>query len=96
MSPVSSSMKATAVSGERIVPPIIAAMLIMAPEPASPGWIQCASTAPNAPPMMSSGASTPPEVPEPSAIAQMSALTTSSPRRKGPLISPRSSSEMVS
>ena len=31
-----------------------------------------------APPMISSGASTPPEVPEPSATDQMTALTTSS------------------
>ena len=33
MSSVSSSMKATAVSGERMVPPMIAAMLIIAQRP---------------------------------------------------------------
>ena len=36
MSSVSSSMNATAVSGDRIVPPMIAAMLIIAQRPVSP------------------------------------------------------------
>ena len=63
-----------AVSGERIVPPIIAAMPISAHSPVSPSGIIMARHAPNAPPIISSGASTPPEVPEPSAIDQTSDL----------------------
>jgi hypothetical protein len=40
--------------------------------------------------MMSKGASTPPEVPEPSAMAQTSALATINPTTAAPIISPRS------
>ena len=60
---VSSSRKNMPVSGERMVPPIIAAMPIIAQRPVSPTGQPLAETAPSAPPMMSNGASTPPEVP---------------------------------
>ena len=65
------------VSGERIVPPIIAAMPTIAHRPASPTGSHWPTSAPSAPPMISNGASTPPDVPEPSAIDQTSALPTS-------------------
>ena len=72
---VSSNAKMIAVSGERIVPPMIAAIPISAHRPGSPSGTSAPNSAPIAPPMISSGASTPPEVPEPSAIDQISALT---------------------
>ena len=62
------------VNGERIVPAIIAAIPIIAHRPVSPTGNHCPSNAPSAPPMMSNGASTPPDVPEPSAIDQTNAL----------------------
>ena len=48
------------------------------PAPAPPGS-QCPATPPKAPPRISSGARTPPDVPDPSATSQTIALTTSSP-----------------
>ena len=60
---VNSRTKTIEVNGERIVSPIIAAMAISAHKPASPYGIEWARNAPSAPPMMSSGASTPPDVP---------------------------------
>jgi hypothetical protein len=45
--------------------------------------------------MISSGANTPPEVPDPSAMAQTSALTTISPKTTEPNSSPRSSEWIV-
>ncbi len=75
---VSSSAKTIAVSGERIVPPIIAAMPISAQKPGSPTGTMPPNSAPSAPPMISSGASTPPDVPEPSATDQMIAFTSTS------------------
>ena len=73
-------------SGERMVPPIIAAMPIIAQRPTSPTGSHWPMTAPIAPPMISNGARTPPEVPEPSAIDQTSAFADqqdrATPRRK--------------
>ena len=85
MSSVSSSMNATAVSGERIVPPIMAAMPIVVHKLASPIPIQPASTLPKALPIMRSGARTPPLVPDPSAMAQMIAFVAISPSTIVPL-----------
>ena len=96
MSCVSSTMNATAVNGARIVPPIIAPMLSAAQSPGSPEGIQCASRAPSAPPMMRSGASTPPDVPDPRATAQITALVTMSPSSATPTSRPVSRSWMVS
>ena len=79
MSWVSSRAKMMPVSGERIVPPSTAAMLTSGQSAASPPGRNGETIAPSAPPMISSGASTPPEVPEPSAIDQISPLTTISP-----------------
>ena len=76
--PVSSTAKKVAVSGERMVPPITAAIASSAQKPGLPHGIYPPSSVPMAPPMISSGASTPPEVPEPSATDQITAFTTSS------------------
>ena len=93
--PVSSTANITAVSGERIVPPIIAAMPSRAQKPASPGR-NCPSSQPAVPPKISSGARTPPDVPEASAITQIADLTASSlmasvgtisPERRSPIMS---------
>src|SRR5215468_9245161 len=85
-----------AVSGERIVPPIIAAMPMSAHSPLSPSGMNFAKAAPNAPPIISNGASTPPDVPDPSAKDQTSDFPIRIPRRAGPMISPRNSSWIVS
>src|SRR2546422_94005 len=85
---VSSTMNATAVNGERIVPPISAPMPSAAQSPGSPVGIQCASRAPSAPPMMRSRASTPPDVPEPRATAQITALVTIKPTSATPTSCP--------
>jgi hypothetical protein len=78
--PVTSTAKKVAVSGERIVPPMIAAIASSAQKPGLAAGSTAVSTAPKPPPMISKGARTPPEVPEPSATAQISAFTTISCR----------------
>jgi len=80
------------VNGERMVPPIIAAMPIRAHNPVSPMGINFATAAPSAPPIISKGASTPPEVPDPSAIDQTNDLPTRRPSRATPRIWPFSKS----
>src|SRR5215510_3568345 len=93
---VNSSAKIMAVSGERIVPPIIAAMPMSAHSPLSPTGMNFAEAAPSAPPIISNGASTPPDVPDPSAKDQTSDFPIRIPRRAGPTTSPRNSSWIVS
>jgi hypothetical protein len=88
---VNSTVKTTAVSGARIVPAIMDAMPNAAQTPGSPTGIQVPTKAPSAPPIINSGANTPPEVPEPSAIAQTSALAAIKPAAPGPGMAPRSS-----
>ena len=78
MLPVSSTAKNVAVSGERIVPPMVAHMPSSAQKPGLAGVRMCTIAAPRPPPMISSGASTPPDVPEPSATAQIAVFTASS------------------
>ena len=78
------------VSGERMVPPMIPAMPTAAQRPISPPGSHCPKSPPSAPPIMSKGASTPPEVPEPRETAQTRALATTSPSKAAPMISPRS------
>ncbi len=78
MSCVSSRAKIAPVNGERIVPPSTAAMHTSGHSVASPPGRIGDSSAPTAPPMMSNGASTPPDVPEPSDADQMNALTSTS------------------
>ena len=78
--PVNSTAKKVAVNGERIVPPMVAAMASSGQKPGDASGIKPDATAPIAPPMMSKGARTPPDVPEPSAADQMIALTTSRSR----------------
>ena len=56
-------------------------MLTIGQNPAPWAGRKCASKTPSAPPIISSGASTPPEVPEPSETAQMVALTSMMPQR---------------
>src|SRR5262245_43661713 len=85
-----------AVSGERIVPPIIAAMPMSAHSPLSPTGMNFAEAAPSAPPIISNGASTPPDVPDPSAKDQTSDFPIRIPRRAGPTTSPLNSSWIVS
>ena len=60
------------------------------------GQEQCASRPPSAPPMIRSGASTPPEVPEPSETAQMSRLDDEHAEDQRAATSPCSSSPMMS
>jgi hypothetical protein len=76
---VSSRVNTTPVSGERITPPTTAARPAIAQNPANTCGIACPSSAPSAPPIMNTGASTPPEVPEPSESDQMRVLTTRMP-----------------
>ncbi len=78
-----------------MVPPIIAAMPINAHSPVSPTGSMAPNTAPSAPPMMSSGASTPPEVPDPKAIDQMTAFTMANRSVADVVISPCSSARDV-
>ncbi len=73
--PVSSTANSVEVIGARMVPPIIAAMPSTAQKPGAACGMTGAMTAPSAPPMISSGASTPPDVPEPSATDQITPLT---------------------
>ena len=63
------------VSGERITPPTTAASPAMAQKPGKTCGSRCPSSAPSAPPIMNTGASTPPEVPEPSESDQIRVLT---------------------
>ena len=93
---VSSSAKTTPVSGERIVPPRIAPMLTSGQKPTPSNGSMCASRPPSAPPIISSGASTPPEVPEPSEIDQISDFTISTPTMMRVGMLPCSSSPMTS
>ncbi|HMN99913.1 MAG TPA: glycosyltransferase family 2 protein [Miltoncostaeaceae bacterium] len=72
-----------------------AAMPIMAHRPRSPSGSQPEARAPRPPPMISSGASTPPEVPEPSAMAQMTAFTSIRLAAGPAVMSPRSSEWMA-
>jgi hypothetical protein len=74
---VSAIANTIAVSGERMVPPIIAAMPSWVQSPVSPDGMKPPNIAPRAPTMMRSGARTPPEVADPKAIDQIAALTTS-------------------
>ena len=50
------------------------------PASRSAAWPSCAASAPTAPPIMSSGARTPPDVPEPREKAHISDLTRMMPR----------------
>src|SRR5512135_800172 len=89
---VSSRAKITLVKGRRIVPASAAAMLTRGHKVRSPPGTALASSAPRAQPIIKSGASTPPDVPEPSAIAQISPLTTISPSSARATYAPRSRS----
>ena len=73
--PVSSTANKVAVKGARMVPPRMAVMPSRAQKPVSPNGMKCASSAPSAPPRISSGASTPPDVPDDSATIHTSALS---------------------
>ena len=79
MSCVSSRANRIAVNGARIVPARIAPMLINGQKPAPSCGRNMASTPPNAAPIISKGASTPPDVPEPSEMIQMADFTSSTP-----------------
>ena len=77
--PVSSTANTTPVSGERIKPPRTPASPTSGQKPGATCGKTCASRLPSAPPTMNIGASTPPEVPEPSDSDQISVLTTRMP-----------------
>src|SRR5205085_11272527 len=72
---VSSNAKTMPVNGERMVPPRIAPMLTSGQKPIPSAGRIHASTPPSAPPIIRSGANTPPDVPDPSEIDQMTDLT---------------------
>ena len=65
----------TAMIGARIMPPSVAAMQTSGHSAGSPPGSNGPSTAPRPAPIISSGASTPPDVPEPSAMTQITAFT---------------------
>src|ERR1700675_3885920 len=65
------------VNGERMVPPNTAPMLINGQNPAPSLGRNMASRPPSAPPIMSNGAKTPPDVPGPSEPPQRTHFTTS-------------------
>ena len=67
------------VKGERIVPPRIAPIAINGQKPSPSLGKNELSNPPSAPPIISSGASTPPDVPEPSDTAQMIDFTSRMP-----------------
>ena len=93
---VSSSEKMTPVSGARIVPPRMAPMLTRGQNPTPRSGSTHASTPPSAPPSISNGARTPPEVPDPSETDQITAFTIRMPRIVRPVTSPCSRSPIVS
>jgi hypothetical protein len=72
---VSSIVNTTPVSGERITPPTTAARPAIAQNPGKTCGNASPSSAPSAPPIMNVGASTPPDVPEPSDRDQISVFT---------------------
>jgi len=76
---VSSRVNTTPVSGERITPPSTAARPAIAQNPGNTCGSASPSSAPSAPPIMNVGASTPPDVPEPSDRDQISVFTTRMP-----------------
>ena len=88
MSCVSSRANRMAVNGARIVPPRIAPMLTSGQKPAPSCGRNPASTPPSAAPIISSGASTPPDVPDPSEIIQIADFTSSTPAITLPGTSP--------
>src|SRR5437667_5464715 len=76
---VSSRTKITDVKGTRIVPPSTAPMLMSGQNPTPSKGKNIDSTPPSAPPIINNGASTPPDVPDPSANAQMADFTQRTP-----------------
>ena len=80
---VSSSANTIPVSGDRMVPPRIAPMLTKGQNPVPTAGKNIASTPPNAPPIISNGANTPPDVPDPSATAQITDFTSRMPENRG-------------
>ena len=93
---VNSRTKTTPVSGDRIVPPRIAPMLTSGQKPAPSHGSRRASSPPSAPPIISSGASTPPDVPDPSETAQIADFTTRTPTMMRVGMSPCSNPPMTS
>ena len=89
-------MKTTPVSGERITPPTTAASPAIAQNPGKTCGNTVPSNAPSAPPIMNTGASTPPEVPEPSESDQISVFTMRMPRMSESAACPVSSWSMTS
>ena len=71
-------------------------MLTSGQNPAPAAGRKAASTPPSAAPIMSKGASTPPDVPDPSEIIQMADFTSSTPAITVRGTSPCSSARMVS
>ena len=84
------------VNGERIVPPRIAPMLISGQKPDATCGRNIASRPPSAPPIIRSGASTPPDVPEPSETDQIIDFTTRTPMMTWVATSPCSNEPIVS
>ncbi len=76
LSCVSPKAKTIAVSGAPSVAPSVAAMQTSGHSAGSPPGSTWLSTVPSPAPSISNGASTPPEVPEPSATTQIIAFTT--------------------
>ena len=81
---VSSRTNTVPVRGERIVPPIMPAIPIMAHRPGSPTPVVIPKSAPIPPPIMRRGARTPPDVPDPSATAQTTLFAITSAMSEAP------------
>src|ERR1043166_1346958 len=71
-------------------------MLIIAHIPGSPSEMNFPSSAPSAPPIMSNGASTPPDVPDPSAMDHTRAFPINNPSTAEPTTSPFNNPRIVS
>ena len=84
-----------AVSGEPSAPASMAPMPMSASGP-SGMWSRCAESAPSDAPIMSSGASTPPEVPEPREKAHISDLKTMTPKTSPSVARPASRMAILS
>ena len=92
---VSSRANTTPVKGERMTPPRTPARPMSAQKPGPTTGKRWASTVPSAPPIMNIGASTPPDVPEPSDSDQISVLTTKIPATTPRPMEPSSSAPIT-
>src|ERR1700743_1877648 len=92
----SSRVHTIPVNGPRIAAPTTAANPRSAQNPGNTTGNQCPTRAPSAPPIMNSGASTPPEVPDPSDNEQIAVFTISIPTMSDSVAWPVNSAAITS